>query len=315
MSPTRTILTIAFASSMMMAPVTLRAQSVVTDFASDPTIPHGNNPVFFVRGPGAAQFIHDAATLSRFAGDDKGSLGVTYDSLLPTTRLLTTFPGGFTHEDDFVFGAVVTIRPDGFEPDPFGFHPIAFSLTNSATTGDDRTGDPVDFASDTFDTVEAAWFPNVSPFFGGPWFSPSVFGQAVGGDAFANFGFGTVSFELLPGSTYLIEMEHNASTRTLTGHASLVRPDGRAILLQSSRVQVDLSRVTGFLVDSLGISAYHDGFNVFSQSGRSLLATVDYDLLYCGRKELGVVPADVAKALKRFKRTSPRVVPVAPPLQ
>ena len=315
MFPTRTIFTVALASSMLLAPAATFAQAVVSEFSSDPTTRHGNDPVFFVRGPGAAQFVHDPASPSRFAGDNKGSLAVTYDSLLPTTRLLTTFPGGFTQHDDFVFGAVITIRLDGFAPDPFGFHPIAFSLINSATTGDDRTGDLSDFSADTFDTVEASYFPNISPFFGGPYFSPDVFGQALGGDAFANFGFGSVNFELQPGATYLIEMEHAAAGRLLVGQVSVVQADGRAILLPNSRVQIDLSNVTGFLVDSLGISAYHDGFNVFSQSGRSLLATVDYDLLFCGKKEGGLLPAEVIKALKRFNKENSRFASGTPPVQ
>ena len=116
MFPTRTIFTVALASSMLLAPAATFAQAVVSEFSSDPTTRHGNDPVFFVRGPGAAQFVHDPASPSRFAGDNKGSLAVTYDSLLPTTRLLTTFPGGFTQHDDFVFGAVITIRLDGFAP-------------------------------------------------------------------------------------------------------------------------------------------------------------------------------------------------------
>lgn len=302
MLSTRTLFTIAVASSLLFGHSAAYSQSVVTDFASDPTTPHGNDPVFIVRGA-AAQFVHDAASPARFLGDTKGSIAVTYDSLLPTARLLTTFPGGFTQDDDFVFGAVITIRKDGFAPDPFGFHPIAFSLINASTTGDDRTGDLSDFAADTFDTLEAAYFPNVSPLFGGPYFSPDAFGEALGGDAFANFGFGSVGFEMRPGTTYLVELEHVAARHLLVGQVSMVRPDGRAVVLSGSRVEVDLSRVTGFLVDSLGISAYHDGFNVFSQSGRSLLATVDYDLLFCGRKTAGALPAELAKALKRFNKT------------
>lgn len=315
MFPTRTIITLVLASSILSVPVATFAQAVVSEFSADPTAPHGSDPIFYVRGPGAAQFIHEPAAPSRFPGDPKGSLAVTYDSLLPTSRLLSTFPGGFTQDDDFVFGAVLTIRSDSFAPDPFGFHPIAFSLINSATTGDDRTGDLSDFSADTFDTVDASYFPNVSPLFGGPFFSPGLFGQAVSGDAFANFGFGSVSFELQPGTTYLIEMEHVASTHRLIGQISLVQPDGRTSSLPGGRVEIDLTNVTGFLVDTLGISAYHDGFNVFSQSGRSLLATVDYDLLYCGKKQGGQLPPEVVKALKRFTKDNSRTITAAQPPQ
>ena len=124
-----------------------------------------------------------------------------------------------------------------------------------------------------------------------------------------------MNFELQPGATYLIEMEHAAAGRLLVGQVSVVQADGRAILLPNSRVQIDLSNVTGFLVDSLGISAYHDGFNVFSQSGRSLLATVDYDLLFCGKKEGGLLPAEVIKALKRFNKENSGFGSKTPPVQ
>ena len=45
-----------------------------------------------------------------------------------------------------------------------------------------------------------------------------------------------------------------------------------------------------------------DGFNEFAASGRSLLATVDYDLLYCARGRDGRLSAALNRALARLKR-------------
>ncbi|HZI93341.1 MAG TPA: hypothetical protein VFE84_03795, partial [Patescibacteria group bacterium] len=255
MSRVRTALLAAIAALFVLGTGSAAAQVVVSDFSSDPTRSHGNDPVFFLRGPGAGQFVHEPSSPPRFSGDARGSLAVTYDSLAPTSRFFTTLPGGFTQDDDFVFGAVITIRPDGFAADPFGFHPIAFSLFNSATTGDDRTGDLSDFSADTFDTLEFAYFPNVSPFFGGPFLSPDVFSKQVAPDAFAGFAFGSVEFNLQTGVTYLVELEHSATSRAMTAKVSFVRGDGAAIALPGGTVRVDLSRLEGFLVDSLGISA------------------------------------------------------------
>lgn len=323
MSCIRTVLLAATASLIVLDPAAGATgdvasasdpRVVIADFAVDPTLPHGNSAVFFTRGSAAA-FQYEPATAARFTSDTRGSLRTTYDSTAPTSRFFSTFPGGFTQDDDFVLGAVLTIRPEGFAADPFGFHPISFSLFNASTTGDDRTGDPSDFAADTFDTLELSYFPNESPFFGGPFLSFDVFGQQVAPDAFASFTFATVPVELEPGITYLVEMEHSALARTLTCQVSRIRSDGAAIPQPGGPVVVDLSGLSGFLVDSLGVSAYHDGFNIFSSSGRSLYAVVDYDLLYSGPKVGGELPSELARALKKFVKRTSRLVPVEPPLQ
>ena len=279
--------------------------TLIEDFHHDPTTRLFRR--FGVQGPGAAQFVHEDSA-PRFRGDWSGSLAVTYDSLAPTSRYYARFPMGFTQDDDFVFGAILTIRSEGFAPDPSGFHPIAFSLFNASTTGDDRTGDLSNFASDTFDTVEFSYFPNVSPFFGGPFLSPDVFGSAVGADAFLSFAFASVPLALAPGNTYLVEMEHDAVARTLTTTLHRLHPHGGAIPVEGGAVVVDVSSIDAFSVDSIGISAYHDGFNVFSESGRSLLATVDYDLLYSAPRIDGRLPLRLSSILSQLKKT-PLVIP------
>ncbi|HKY32725.1 MAG TPA: hypothetical protein VJV23_09335 [Candidatus Polarisedimenticolia bacterium] len=310
MPRSRTMLLAAVAaSSLSLSPVppmsATPAAGIVHDFSSDPTQAHAAQPVFAASGPPSA-FSHDPASAPRFAGDRKGSLTVTYDSLQPTARLAAPLEAPLAQDDDFVAGAILTIRP-GIAADPFGFHPIAFSLFHSTTTGDDRTGDLSDFRSDTFDTVELAYFPNVSPFFGGPFLSPTVFGAPAGDDAFGDFAFAGVQAELRPGITYLAQLVHQSGTRRLSLTVHIVRPDASIVEIPAARAVADLSSIEGFLVDRLGISAYHDGFNVFSSSGRSLHAVVDYDLLYAGRLDGGRLPAELQQALGRFRRSGRRL--------
>ncbi len=298
-------LVLAAITLLLLSPVPpASAQVVVADFGTDPLQPRGNNPLFLLRGPGAAQFVYDAGTAPRYPGDPRGSLAVTYDSVEPTTRLFSMLRGGYTEQQNFEFGAVLTVRPDGFAPDPAGFHPIAFGLFNASTTGDDRTGDLSDFRADTFDTVEFAWFPNLSPLFGGPYLSPDAFGAAVSQDAFDRFAFSTVPLDLRPGVTYLVRMRHIAADRTLTCRIWSVAADGSTTPVPGGTTTVDLSGIGGFLVNGLEITSYLDGFNVFSQSGRSLLATVDYDLLYAAPLVEGRLPGAVSGALRKLGRAA-----------
>ncbi len=280
----------------------LVAQTRIETFQRDPSA------AFAVTGPGSSQFVWDGASRPRFAGDPRGALVVTFDSLEPTSRFAAPLARPFTHEDDFLFGAILTIRPDGFAPDPSGFHPIAFALFNAATTGDDRTGSLGDFRADTFDTVEFSYFPNVSPLFGGPFLAPDVFGEAVGDDAFAHFAFTSIPFTLHPGVPYLVEMDHDAARRVLTARVSMIHPIGVAVPVEGGTVAVDLSRLTGFRVDHVGVAAYHDGFNIFSDSGRSLLATVEFDLIYAGPRVGGRIAPRLAALIDRLKGER-RVVP------
>jgi len=256
----------------ILAPSRAFAGAVVLDMRTDPHLD--------VQGAGPACFAFDAATAAKFPSDARGSYVEQFDSTHPTTRAVAALGAPYTEADDFVFGAVLSIRPTGFEADPFGFHPITFSLINSQTTGFNRTGNLSDFRSDTFDTLDVAYFPQVSPFFGGPFLSPTVFGSAVSDDAFADFAFGSTAFELLPGATYVVTAEHHAADRSLVVTVYGLGAGGRPIAIPGGQSAADLSNLTAFRVDSIAITAYEDGFNVFTQSGRSVRADIDYDLLF-----------------------------------
>ena len=243
--------------------------------------PLGKGERFQVRGPAAA-LIYNHDSDSHFAGDKEGSLTVIADSLQPTTRLYSTFRDGarFTQNDDFTFGAVLTIRPDGYAADPDAAAQIAFQLLDSRATGDERTGNITDFNVNTFDMVEFDYFPNVSAIYGGPFISPTVFGDPIGSTAFNDFSFASTQAAFRLGAPYLIVGDYSAAKRQLTVQAWELHARGPATPLAGSLVTVNVAGVRGFSVDSLGVAAYHDGFNEFAPTGRSLYAKVEYDLLF-----------------------------------
>jgi hypothetical protein len=278
---------VVFVASSFIVPARARAGAVVLDLRSDPLDASSGAPALVVQGSSPSIFAFDATTPPKYPAEPGGSLLAHLDSTLPTTRAAAPLGASYTEHDDFVFGAVFTIRAAGFEADPFGFHPMAFSLINSTTTGYNRTGSLSDFRSDAFDTIDVAYFPQVSPFFGGPFLSPAVFGSAVSDDAFADFTFGSAPFELLPGAAYLVTAEHRAADRTLVVTVYGFGAGGLPVALPGGRVVADLSVLTGFSVDTLAIPAYEDGFNVFTQSGRSLRADVEYDRLFFAPGTLG----------------------------
>src|SRR6185436_4941289 len=129
---------------------------------------------------------------------------------LPTGRISTPIDAILGTDVDFSFGAVMTVRSEGFFADPNGFSQIAFGLWNAHTTGMGRTL----FPSDSYDLVEFDWFANVTDF-GGPFLSPSVFGGEVGGNAFFNFGFASAEAALPLDTPLLCHAVYHAADRKL----------------------------------------------------------------------------------------------------
>lgn len=264
----------------LIAPGAALAGALVIDLREDPLDPSAGEPLMILEGPGDAQFVFDAATPPAYPSDSPGSLRVRYDSALESTRAVVPLEGLYTEQDDFILGAILTILPEGFHADPFGFHPITFSLINSATTGFDRTGDPDDYRADTFDTIEVAYFPQVSPLFGGPFLSSVAFGSPAGDDAFADFAFASVPFEMPAGLPLLVTIEHRAAEMSLAVTVHALGAGGRPVPLPGGAVTADLSGLDGFGVDTLAVTAYRDGFNIFSPSGQSLGADLEYERLF-----------------------------------
>jgi hypothetical protein len=171
---------------------------------------------------------------------------------------------------------------------------MGFGLTNHLLTGGDRTGTSGNFSSDnTFHTVEWSYFPNVSALFGGPTLSPAVFGgQEPAGDAFANFSsiFGsasllsdnTVGVKTLPQDTPLeTHLVYDGSSKLLT--LSMFQVVGNSLTpINTELVPLDLAEFgspydggNGFLINSLSIMAYHDGFT--TSDAPSLIGDMTFD--------------------------------------
>jgi hypothetical protein len=255
---------------LVAATTPLLRADLVERFASDPLAGQGGN-VFFAEGDVAARFAFLPSEPSHFAGDREGTLRVLYDTTVPTARISTPLGEALTLEKDFDFGAILTIRSEGFHADPEGFSQIAFGLWNGATTGMNRTS----FPSDSFDLIEFDYFPNLTAF-GGPFLSPSVFGGNVGGNAFFNFAFQSAERPLPLDRPLLCRFHYSAAERLLTLVVTQHRRGAFFDTLPVATVAVDLSRLDPtFLVDVAGIAAYFEGF-------ASLRAVVDYDLLYVG---------------------------------
>ncbi len=219
------------------APPAARA-AVVERFAADPLAAQGTNP-FFLEGDVPDHFVFLPDEPAHFPGDREGTLRVLYDTTVPAARIATPLGRVLSLDDDFGFGAVLTIRSEGYEASPDGFDQIAFGLWNSSTTGLDRTG----FPSDSFDLVELDYFANVNPVFGGPFLSPTVFGGNVGGNAFFNFTFQSTEVRLPFDVPLLVRVEYGAAARRLGVTVSRL---GRGLFFEAipgAAVTVDLSTI------------------------------------------------------------------------
>ena len=269
MTRRRTLLRFALVALVAWS-AALPARAATARLESDPLQP-GGSAGFFAEGDATARFTYVADTRPRFSGDRRGSLRVLYDTNLPTGRLGAPIGAMLSLDEDFRFGAVLTIRSAGFFADPNGFSQIAFGLWNAHTTGLGRTL----FPSDTFDLVEFDWFANVTSF-GGPFLSPSIFGGSVGSNAFDNFAFQSAELALPFDVPLLCEGSYEAATRTLTITVSRHAGGPRFAPLPGAVTTVDLSTLDpGFLVDTFGVAAYGEGWP-------SLHAEVDFDLLWAG---------------------------------
>jgi len=236
------------------------------------------------------QFIWNSSAPAVYSGDAVGSLGAHLDSSLSTARLQRPLGVTVTDTDNFTlatrFSFAVTSAPGD------QFMQMAFGLVNSALTGGDRTGSFSNFGSDdVFHTVEFNYYPNVT-FFGGPVLSPAVFGaQKGGGDAFGNFasifgpdsdlGDNTVGITALPQSATLeAVLDYNGATKVLTLTMNQVNANGSLTLLNTELPALDLDTTFydgafPFVVDTLAIMAYNDGFT--STGNPSLVADLTFE--------------------------------------
>ena len=242
----------------------LRAGSFVDDFSNDPLLTWQ-----LADGPGDGFGDNENGQLE-YQQDDQ-ELIVHYDSSLPTVRLQHDLDRLWTQEDAFAFTA--TLRFDSIEAPDNDFMQISFALTNSQTTGAQRTGTFPVIDSNTFDNLELAYYPNVSEFFGGPFATLTVQGSSDGSSsAFDHLSFTSVEMELPLGETLTLRGHYNPLTTTLT-----YRIDGLVEMSVDITERPPFGSPAGqFAVDRFSISSYFDGED-FTPETISLQAMVAYE--------------------------------------
>lgn len=209
-------------------------------------------------------------TAPAFRGDRRGSLSAHFDSRADAARLGWALPQALSEREPFTLVAIAQLEPEGFFADPFGYFQISWGLWNSSTTGLDRTGDINSFAADTFDLVEFNYFPNESPFFGGPFVAPAVLAAADRTNplfdflgAFANSSFGSQQYKLPLGEPLLIATEYDPKNATLTTRVWTIGADGTTAELIEARAQASLATLSlpQFTLNRFGLTLWHDGFS------------------------------------------------------
>lgn len=234
---------------------------VVENFETNPV----NDPDTVATGAAAGRLTWELSDPA-WPGDHRGSLTALYDSSLPAGLFGFRLPRTLDETDAFTAAAVFVIDPDGFEADPNGFFQIAWGLWNTHTTGLNRTGDFTSFAGNTFDLLEFDYFPNVSPFFGGPFLAPSLFGESTDvahPDSFANasFAFGLqVPLPLGVPLLAVIQHEPGLDVAVVSVHR-IVRPR-RTVPVPGAVTLVDLSALASrhYELDAVGLTLWNDGF-------------------------------------------------------
>lgn len=245
----------------------------------------------FRRDPALQGFTIQGPDDGRFAWTRGRGVTLRQDSRDEAARLVAPLP--FVLDGSSSFEVSVDLVLVDLAASPADFFQVAFGLISSETTGFYRTGRALPVApffvddSDVFDSVELAYFPNVTAF-GGPTLSPTVFGAELG-SAFSNFAanFGPSAdlgdnsdgavTELPIGRRLRVVMKHDACRQELETTVLRVGRDGSAEL-ETGLLPVDLRFVNlsgSFRVDSLAFHAYQDLAD-FDPSTPSLLATVRY---------------------------------------
>ena len=244
-----------------------------------------------------------------FPGDRPGSLTARYDALAEPGRFGLPLGQPLLLEDGFVASFVFEIASEHFFADPNGFFQISAGLWNSMTTGFERTGAPAEqpggsgIPADTFDLLEWDYFPNVSPFFGGPFFSPVVLGSfdsdnpATATDgAFANAAFGFGPPVELPLDRPLALLVHNRPDDGEVAFYVYSWIGSRLKLIDGATTVIStafMSRPEATF-DTIGLTLWRDGFAV----ERSLQADVTFHAI-------GLLGIDVPSS--RLRRLFPLI--------
>lgn len=231
-------------------------------------------------------------------GDRPGALLARYDASAPAALFGLALDEPLDESDCFTAAAIVVIEPDGFSADPDGFFQISWGLWNRGATGLDRTGSFDSFAGDTFESLGFDYFPNVSPFFGGPYLSPAIFGEAdptspdfpfQGAFANASFAF-NVEVDLPLGEPLLMVIEHrpDVDAAVFTVHRIVGPRSSVPIPAAVTTVPLGGLRLRRYLFDAVGLMLWNDGFG---GAEPSVLANVGVHGLIVARGPLSSVDA------------------------
>jgi hypothetical protein len=286
-----------FVETFTTDPVNTRAWVQGTNQSKDTA----GNPVapFMHAGPGV--LTHNLHTNWDYLNYGFGPRGQGDGS-----RLSWSLGRTYTESDRFSFGATLTIHSSGLAPEPENLMAVAFGLTNSTTTGFDRsgawTGD-----RDAFDSLEWNFFPNESQF-GWPTLQQTAIGAQLGDPDSMFFHF-AANFNLddsvdggvdtllaqekadpthpLYGNTYglpldmpmEVTMSYDGPSRTLSMRI-VDATTGTVLIDDATLPDLDLSAPVGgfgsvnsFQVDQLSIMNYQDGW---AFGNPTLVARVDY---------------------------------------
>jgi hypothetical protein len=257
---------------------TPHATLVAEFFRSDPL----SDPRTIVVGAALERLTHDESAPA-WPGDRRGSLTALYDSSLPAGLFGFALPVALDEADAFTAAATFVLDPAGFEADPNGFFQISWGLWNTETTGLNRTGSFTSFAGDAFDLVGFDYFPAVSPFFGGPFLSPSVFGASRPDvdppDAFANAAFAFNLEVALPlGVPLLAMIEHEPGLDVAVASVHRIVRPRRTVPVPGAVTVIDLGALAlrQYGLDAVGLTLWNDGFGGPTPA---LRASVDYHSL------------------------------------
>ncbi len=247
-------------------PALIASSAQITDFGSDPL----TEPAIRVSGDVKGRLTwNDDDPI--YPGDAPGSLSVLYRSDLAAGMLGWPLPRTLGQNDDFTAMAIFVLDPKHHAADPNGYFQISWGLWNSETTGLNRSGSPASSAGDSFELLEYDYFPNVSPFWGGPFISPTLFGVAspdhplfpVFG-SFANMSFASTSFDLPRGLPLVAAIDHDPSAGTVTFYMWEVTRCGKLNFLEKATTVVPLAFLhqAEYSFDTVGLTLWNDGWGV-----------------------------------------------------
>ncbi len=233
------------------------------------TVVLGTNPLagsrVVLEGAALERLTWNDGDAPAFPGDLPGSLTALYDASAGPGRVGWPLSGAFDQDDAFFAAAAFVIEPEGFSAP--GLFQISWGLWNSGATGWNRTGSASNLAGDGFELIEWDYFPG--RIFGGPFYSPSVFGAANPDSplfeplgSFANASFAFALAELPLGEPLLATIEHRPGDGAVVFGVFRITAAGGLLPVDGAVATVPLAALSlrRYAVDTFGLTLWQDGF-------------------------------------------------------